>query len=135
MNHITHNYATYPLPHIVCTYSLIFSSCGSFYSLPQQDHVTASHSSPGDNHQSAGGTKQKKNKTQEQKENGRVKLKRIHMHHGSPLLPIFLHCRAASTFISLLPKTTFTPFIKPNLILPRARPPRTSAINTLLVIP
>ena len=44
----THNYTTYPLPHIVCTCFLLFSSCCSFCSLPQQDHVTASHSSPGD---------------------------------------------------------------------------------------
>ena len=37
----------------------------------------------------------------------------------------------ASTVIPLLPKTTFTPSIQPNLGLPRTRPPLTSAINTL----
>ena len=46
----------------------------------------------------------------------------------------FAHCRAASTVIPLLPKATFTPFIQPNLGLPRTRPPLTSAINTFLAI-
>ena len=46
----------------------------------------------------------------------------------------FAHCRAASTVFPLLPKTTFTPSIQPNLGLTRTRPPLTSAINNLLVI-
>ena len=44
----------------------------------------------------------------------------------------FAHCRAASTFIPLLLKATFTPSIQPNLGQRRTRPPLTSAINTLL---
>ena len=46
----------------------------------------------------------------------------------------FAHCRAASTVIPPLPKSTFTPSIQPNLGLPRTRPPLTSAIDTLLAI-
>ena len=46
----------------------------------------------------------------------------------------FAHCRAASTVIPLLPKATFTPSIQPNLGLPRTRPPKTSATNTILAI-
>ena len=59
--------------------------------------------------------------------NGRVKLNHLHMHQGSPLLPIF---RAASTVIPLLPKAIFTPSIQPNLGLPRTSPPLTSIRDT-----
>ena len=41
----------------------------------------------------------------------------------SYILHFFLHCRAASTVIPLLPKATFTPSIQPNLGLPLIRPP------------
>ena len=46
----------------------------------------------------------------------------------------FMHCHAASTIISLLPKATLTPSIQPNHSLPRTHPPLTSAINRLLTI-
>ena len=46
----------------------------------------------------------------------------------------FTHCHIASIVIPLLPKSTFTPSIRPNLGLPRTRPPLTSPINTLLDI-
>ena len=43
-----------------------------------------------------------------------------YMHNGSPLLSIFrVLSRAASTVIPLLPITTFTPSIQPNLDLSR----------------
>ena len=43
----------HPLAHIIDTCALSFSSLALF-SLPQLHHVTASHPSPGDNHQSTG---------------------------------------------------------------------------------
>ena len=67
--------------------------------------------------------------TQEPSKNGRVKLNNLHVHQGSPLVPI--SC-AASTIIPLLPKATFTPSIQSNLDLPHIRPPLTSAAITLL---
>ena len=66
--------------------------------------------------------------------NARVKLVQLHMYQESPLFPILRALCAASTVISLLPKATFTPSIKPNLNLPRTRPPLPSAFNTLLAI-
>ena len=47
-------------------------------------------------------------------------LNHLHMHQGTSLLS---SCRATSTVIHLLPKTTFTPSIQPHLGLPRTRPP------------
>ena len=51
----THTIKIHPLAHILDTCSLIFSSCAHFYSISQPRHVTASHPSPDDNHQSTGG--------------------------------------------------------------------------------
>ena len=45
----------YPLAHIIDTWALSSTSLPHFYSLPQQHHVTASHHSQGDNHQSTWG--------------------------------------------------------------------------------
>ena len=58
--------------------------------------------------------------------NFHVKLNHLHMHQGSPLLPLF---RALSRSIHRHPsadKATFTPSIKPNLRVPRVRPQLTS---------
>ena len=111
-------------------YSLLQRMIFSFHNLPQPYHVTASHSSPGNKPPECErafwknmGTKQKL-----QREN-----QLLHMHQGSPLLPI-IYYRSVSTVISLLSKEMFTPSIQPYLGLPSTRPPLTSAINTFLAI-
>ena len=58
--------------------------------------------------------------TQEPRGIGWLILNYLHVHQGSPLFPIF-HVLSASTVTPLLPKATFSPFIQPNLVLPRAR--------------
>ena len=96
-----------------------------FHSLSQSHHLTASHSSPGDNHLRTRGWSER---TQGQAKNGRLKLIQLHV------LFLMIYLSAASTVIPLLPKATFTPSIQPKLGLPRTRPPLNSAINTLLAI-
>ena len=117
--------------HTLDTCSWLFSIRLNFHSLPQPHHGTASHSSPGDDHQSTGG--------QSEKTQGQAKMAVWNSlsYICSRALHSFLsfaHCRAASTVIALLPKATFTPSIQPNLGLPRTHHPLTSAINTLLAI-
>ena len=51
----THSSALHPLAHILDICALIFSSCSLFMGSSQPYHVTASHSSPADNHQSTRG--------------------------------------------------------------------------------
>ena len=51
-----------------------------FYSLSQPHRVTASHPSPGDNHQSTGGRSER---------HGHMKVIQLLMYQGSPLFPIF----------------------------------------------
>ena len=54
---VTHKQSSnkHPLAYILGTCALIFSSWGIFTVLSQPPHGTASHPSPGDNHQSTGG--------------------------------------------------------------------------------
>ena len=119
----THTIITTPLSHILDTCPLIFS-------IPTASYVTASHLSPGDNHQSTGG----------QSERTQCQAKwpsETHSVTYAPGLPLFIsfaYCRAASTVTHLLPKATSTPSIQPNLGLPCTRHPLTSAINTLPAI-
>ena len=68
------------------------------------------HPSTGDNPPERGRTIQKNTRPYK---NSREKLNHLHMHQGSPLIPSFAHCCAASTVITLLPKETSTPSIQP----------------------
>ena len=63
-----------------------FQQLRPFYILPQPHHVTASHPSPGNNHQSTGGQSER---TKGDAKGNRVKLNHLHMHQDSPLLHIF----------------------------------------------
>ena len=119
------------LAHILDTYPLILSSCALFV-VSQPHHVTASHPSPDDNHRAReGGPKENRDKQKWPHETHSVTYICTRDLHS---FLSFVHCRAASTVIPLLPKATFTPFIQPNLGLPRTRPPLTSAITTILAI-
>ena len=81
------------LAHIPGTCALISSSCALFPVAPQPQQVTASHPSPVIIHQSA------VRKNAGPSENGTVKLDHLHMHQGSPLLPIF---RALSRSLTII---------------------------------
>ena len=110
---------------------MIFSSC-AFYSLSQPHRVTASHHSPGHNHQSTG----------ERSEEHRAKQKWRRETHSVTYVPGLstlsdlsrIDVQPPCTVIPLLPKATLTPCIQPNLGLPRTRRPLTSSNNTLLAI-
>ena len=118
----------HPLAHILDKCALIFQS---FYSLSQPHHVTASLPSPDDIYQSMGGRSERiqgQAKMAVRNSFSYICIRALYS------FQYFTHCRAASTVIRLLPNTTFTPSIQPNLGLPRTRPPLTSAINTLLAI-
>ena len=87
-----------------------------FYSLPQPHHVKTSNPSPGDKPPERGRAVWKKHRNQQ---------KWPHKDQSSTYalglyIPSHLsHCHTASTVISLLPKTTFTPSIQPIFGLPR----------------
>ena len=118
------------LAHILDICALKISSCPLF-SLSQPHHVTASHPSPGDNHQNTGGPFERtlgQSKTAPWNSLNYICTKALHSFW------YFAHCRSASTVIPLLPKATFASSIHPNLGFPRTRPPLTSAINTRLAI-
>ena len=111
--------------------SLDFQYLRPFYSLSQPHHVTPSLPSPCDDHQSMGG--------QSEWTQGQAKMAAWNSFsyictRALYSFQSFVHWRAASTVIPLLPKATFTPSIQPNLGLPHNRPQLTSAINTLLAI-
>ena len=89
-----------------------------FQQLPH--YVTPSHPSAGDNHQNTGGRSER---TQ-----GQAKMTAWNSFSYVCTRALqsslsFMHYRAASTVISLLPTATFTPSIQPNLGLPRIRHP------------
>ena len=128
-NQITHTQSSnkHHLARILDTCALIFSCLCPFYRLSQPHHVTASHSSPGHNHQS---TRGRSEKTQEE-------AKMAAWNSFSYICTRALHSFrffAASTAIPLLPTATFTPSIQPDLDLPSTRHPLTSSINTHLAI-
>ena len=120
----------HPLAHILDTWALIFSSY-PFHSLSQLHHVMVSLSSPCDNHQRTGGHSER---TPCQAKMATWNSLSYICTRALQSFRSFVHCRAASTVIPLLPKATFTPSIHPNLSLPLTRPPLTSAINILLAI-
>ena len=127
----THSHQDTPLSPYTSQLSLDVQQLRPFYSLSQPHHVTASLSSPCENHQSMGG----------RSERTQCQAKMVALNSFSYICTRALHafrssahCRAASTIIPLLPNATFTPSIQHNLGLPRTRPPLTSAINTLLAI-
>ena len=117
------------LPHTVyLTPVPWFSVVAPFDSLSQPHQVTASHSSPGDNHQSTGGRSERKPdgaKMTEWNSFSYICSRALHSFLS------FTHCCAPSIVIPLLPKATFIQSIQPNLGLPHIRPPLNSAINTL----
>ena len=128
----THNHQTYTLQPIYLTpqridfqqlrpflhqSALIFSSCGPFYSLPQP-HPTPLQVIT---------TREREGclKGHRAKQNGRVRYTNSVTYECAIALKYFIsfvHCLAASTVTTLLPKVIFTPSVEPNLCLPRARP-------------
>ena len=129
---ITHTQSSLilPLGNIIDICALIFSCCAIFTVQPH--HVTASHPSPGDNHQS---TRGRSERTQAQANMAEWDSFSYICPRALHSFRSFMHWRAVYTVILLLPKATFTPSIQPNLGLLCTRPPLTSGINTLLAIP
>ena len=69
--------------------------------------------------------------------NGHIKLDHLHMHQGSPPLPIFCvlwHSLYRHPSFPMLPQAIFMPSIQPNLAVLCTHPPLPSAINILPVI-
>ena len=118
-NQITHTQSSniHLLAHILATCYLIFSSCEPFYS-SQPHHVTASHPSPGDNHQSTGGPSERTQGQAKMAARNSISYTCTRALHS---FLAFAHCRAASTIIPLLPKATFTPLSKPLSTSPPGR--------------
>ena len=110
----------HPLAYILSTCALIFSSSSLFTVYPTA-HVTASHHSSGDNPPERGKAVRKNT--------GPSKTQSTYV-PGLSLLPIF---HAAFTFIPLLPKSTVTRSVQPNLNLPRTRPPFIIIIIIIIV--
>ena len=128
---ITHTQSSkiHPLAHTYLTPAPWFSVVVPFLQFIPTASRNGILPSPGNNHQSTGGRSER---TQ-----GQAKM--VPWNSFSYICTRALysfqslaHCCAASTVIPLLPKATITPSIQPNLGLPRARPPLTSAMNTLL---
>ena len=86
------------------------------YSLPQPHDTTAPIRLQVTNrHRSEGGLREGR---QELRKNGRVALYHYICTRALNSL-YFVHCRAASTVIPIMPMSTFAPLIQPNLALPR----------------
>ena len=81
----SHKSNTHLLAHIPGTCTLIFSSCGIF-TVYHNSIVMASHPSPGDNPPER---RRAVRKNAGPCNNACVKLTHLHMHQGSPFLPIF----------------------------------------------
>ena len=110
-------YSTQPI------YLTQFSLAAPFLRFVETASCNGINPSAGDNHQSTGGWS---------KRQGKAKISFNYICTSPPhAFWSFAHCRAASTVIPLMTKATFTPSIRPNLGLPRAHPPLTSAINSL----
>ena len=82
---------------------LEFRELRTFYCLPKPHHVTASHPSPGDNHQSMGGRSERTIGWEKMSMWNSISYLFTRALHS---FLSFMHCRAASTVIPLLPKAT-----------------------------
>ena len=102
------------------------------FGLSQPQHVTASHPSPDDNHQSKGGRSERSQG--QSKMAAWNSIRYIIMHQGCALFSIFRALSRSLNRHSSVAQGHLHTIHPPHLWLPRTRPPLTSAINTLLAI-